>query len=95
MSAEARMLGLIEDAVRRETEPLREAVDALSARLAAVEGSDGAPDAETAKRPTRGRTAKAKAQPAEATATAGEAKAGTAGDSPKAAPAQRADEAAK
>lgn len=70
MSAEARMLGLIQDAVRRETKPLKEAVDALSARLAAVEGSGGARDAAPAKRATGGRTAKAKAQPAEATATA-------------------------
>lgn len=63
MSAEARMQGLIDDAVRRETAPLKEAVDALSARLAAVEGDGGAKDAAPAKRAPSGRTAKSKTAP--------------------------------
>jgi hypothetical protein len=69
MSSDARMRQVIADAVHEATEPLKKAVEALSARLAAVEGSDGAPDAETQKRGARGRTARAKTQPAETTAT--------------------------
>jgi len=70
MSAEARMQGLIEDAVRAAVKPLEDAVEALGARLAAVEGSSGPTDAEPQKRAPRGRTAKAKAQSADASATA-------------------------
>jgi hypothetical protein len=70
MSAEARMQGLIEDAVRAAVKPLEDAVEALGARLAAVEGSSGPAGAAPAKRAAGGRTAKAKAQPAESTATA-------------------------
>jgi hypothetical protein len=65
MSAEARLQEQIADAVRREAQPLREAVEALSARLAAVEGDGGQSDAEPAKRPARGRGARAKTQPAD------------------------------
>lgn len=79
MSAEARLQEQIADAVRRETQPLREAVEALSARLAAVEGDGGQSDAEPAKRPARGRGARAKAQPADDAASAD--------DNPAAAPA--------
>lgn len=77
------MKAQIEDAVRGATEPLERAVEELSARLAAVEGSGGAKSAAPAKRATGGRTAKAKAasdapstqaeaQPAEATAATGD-----------------------
>lgn len=72
MSAEARMLTLIDDAVRAAVEPLERAVDELSARLAAVEGSGGAPDAEAPKRAARGRGGRAKAQPAEVSAITGD-----------------------
>lgn len=72
MSAEARMQQLIDDAVRTAVRPLERAVAALSARLAAVESSGGPADAAPAKRAAGSRTAKAKAQPAEATATADE-----------------------
>jgi hypothetical protein len=70
MSAEARMQGLIEDAVRAAVKPLEDAVEALGARLAAVEGSSGPAGAAPAKRAAGGRTAKAKAQSADAAATA-------------------------
>lgn len=62
MSAEVRMREIIEDAVRRATEPLEKAVDALHARLAALETSGGPSDAEPVRRPARGRGARAKAQ---------------------------------
>jgi hypothetical protein len=82
MSSDAKMRQVIGDAVREATEPLKEAVEALSARLAAVEGSDGAPDDGTQKRGARGRTARAKTQPAETTAAADdEAKPGAAKES--------------
>lgn len=61
MSAEARMLAQIDDAIRAATAPLEQAVKELSARLDAVEGSGGDAPAETPKRPARGRAAKAKA----------------------------------
>ena len=61
-------MSLIDDAVRRATVPLERAVAELSARLAAVEGAGGQPDAETPKKAPRGRTARAQAQPAEASA---------------------------
>jgi hypothetical protein len=57
MSAEARTLELIADAVARETQPLKARLDELSARLAALEGAGGTTDAEPQKRPTAGRTA--------------------------------------
>lgn len=69
MSMEARMREQIDEAVRLRTEPLEKAVEALSARLAAVEGSSGTKGAEPAKRAAGGRTAKAKALSADATAT--------------------------
>lgn len=75
------MQGLIEDAVRTAVKPLEQAVEALSARLAAVEGSGGPSGAEPQKRAARGRPAKAKAQPAEAAATA-DYNSGTATDEP-------------
>lgn len=62
----------IAEAVREATEPLKRTVKELSARLAALEDSDGATEAEAPKRPARGRTAKAKAQPAEVTAITGD-----------------------
>lgn len=77
MSAEARLQGQIADAVRQATEPLEARVAALSARLDAVEGADEARGATPAKRAAGGRTAKARAQAAEATATAGDTSAGT------------------
>lgn len=64
------MQELIAAAVRRETEPLREAVEALSARLAAVEGDGDPSDAEAPKRAARGRGARAKAQQADEPAEA-------------------------
>lgn len=72
MSAEARMQGLIEDAVRAAVKPLEDAVEALGARLAAVEGSSGPADAAPAKRAAGARTAKARAQSADVSATAGD-----------------------
>lgn len=82
MSAEARMQEQIAAAVREVTEPLKRAVEELSARLAAVEGEGGAKSAAPAKRAAGGRTAKAKtadapstqaeAQPAEVTAITGD-----------------------
>ena len=74
MSAEARMLDLVSDAVRRETQPLKELVEDLSARLAAVEGGGGPSGAAPQKRAASGRTAKARASSAETTATAPEPK---------------------
>ncbi len=83
MSAEARMKELIADAVREVTAPLERTVAELSARLAALEDSGGAREAEAPKRGSRPRTAKAKApaeesptqakaQPAEVTAITGD-----------------------
>lgn len=75
MSAEARTLELIDDAVRRATAPLKQAVEALSARLAAVEESGGPTVAEPARRAAGGRTAKARAKDYDSrTATDEEAK---------------------
>lgn len=79
MSSEARIQQTIENAVRRATEPLERAVEELSTRLAALEGSGGAAVAEPAQRPVRGRTAKARAQSAEAAASADTAAAGGGG----------------
>lgn len=72
MSAEARILELIDARVREAVEPLEKAVDELSARLAAVEGAGGQSDAEAPKKPARGRTARAKAQPAEVSSVTGD-----------------------
>lgn len=83
MSAEARMKDQIAAAVREVTAPLERAVEELSARLAALEGSGGTQPAAPAKRAAGGRTAKAKAasetpsaqakaQPAEVTAITGD-----------------------
>lgn len=83
MSAEARMKDQIAATVREMTAPLERAVEELSARLAAVEGSGGAKEAAPAKRAAGGRTAKAKTapdapsvqakpQPAEVTAITGD-----------------------
>lgn len=66
MSSEARMRSVIDDAVRAATEPLHEAVNDLSARLAALEGDGGPSTAQTPKRATSGRTGRGKAQPADA-----------------------------
>jgi hypothetical protein len=68
MSSEARTKQIIDDAVRAAVEPLERAVDALSARLAAVEGERGASDAGAQERPSRGRTAKARTAQADTSA---------------------------
>ncbi|MFH8805249.1 hypothetical protein ACH4F6_37865 [Streptomyces sp. NPDC017936] len=61
MSQEARMRAVIDAAVAEATRPLEERLDALEARVAAVQDGGGAPDATEPKRPSTGRTAKARA----------------------------------
>jgi hypothetical protein len=60
MSQDARMREVIDAAVARATAPLEQRVDELSARLAALEDSGGPTPAEAQKRPSTGRTARAK-----------------------------------
>ncbi|MER7488701.1 hypothetical protein ABTY20_22910 [Streptomyces sp. NPDC126497] len=60
MSQEARAREIIDEAVRRATEPLSERLEALEARLRAVEDGGGQASATEQKRPSAGRTARAK-----------------------------------
>lgn len=60
MSQDARMRAVIDEAVARATEPLEQRVSELESRLRAVEDSSGPSPAETQKRPSTARTARAK-----------------------------------
>jgi hypothetical protein len=63
MSQEARMRSVIDDAVARATASLEERLEAMDARLRAVEDSGGTTDAAKEERPSRGRTAKSRTAP--------------------------------
>lgn len=58
MSAEARLQQSVAEQIRKAVAPLEAAVDDLSIRLAAVEGSGGPAAAAEPKKPAAGRTAK-------------------------------------
>lgn len=72
MSMEARARAVIEEAVREATEPLKRELEALSARLAALEDGGGRPAAQAPKRGAAGRTGRGKTQPADDAPAQGE-----------------------
>ena len=63
MSQEARTRALIDEAVAAATAPLAERLEALEGRLSAVESDGGTPAATAQKRPSTGRTTRAKVAP--------------------------------
>jgi hypothetical protein len=63
MSQDARMRVVIDEAVAAAVTPLEKRVEELSARLTAVEESDGPGVAPEQKRPSTARTARAKGSP--------------------------------
>lgn len=69
MSAEAKIRELISRIVHRDTAELRRLLNELSARLAALEDSGAPAVPAEEKKPAAGRTAKARAQSADVSAT--------------------------